>query len=225
MYRIFVVEDDPGIAQGIFDLVVLWGMEAVLAQDFREITKEFQEAAPQLVLMDITLPFYNGYHWCQEIRKLSRVPIIFLSSASDNMNIVMAMSMGGDDFIAKPFDSGVLMAKLMAMLRRTYDFSTAVTVLSHREAFLNTGENSLSYHGEKIPLTKNEYRILFCLMENKGKVVSREKLMERLWETDAFVDENALTVNVGRLRKKLEAAGLESFITTKFGVGYVIETS
>ena len=225
MYRIFVVEDDPGIAQGIFDLVVLWGMEAVLAQDFREITKEFQEAAPQLVLMDITLPFYNGYHWCQEIRKLSRVPIIFLSSASDNMNIVMAMSMGGDDFIAKPFDSGVLMAKLMAMLRRTYDFSTAVTVLSHREAFLNTGENSLSYHGEKIPLTKNEYRILFCLMENKGKVVSREKLMERLWETDAVVDENALTVNVGRLRKKLEAAGLESFITTKFGVGYVIETS
>lgn len=225
MYRIFVVEDDPGIAQGIFDLVVLWGMEAVLAQDFREITKEFQEAAPQLVLMDITLPFYNGYHWCQEIRKLSRVPIIFLSSASDNMNIVMAMSMGGDDFIAKPFDSGVLMAKLMAMLRRTYDFSTAVTVLSHREAFLNTGENSLSYHGEKIPLTKNEYRILFCLMENKGKVVSREKLMEKLWETDAFVDENALTVNVGRLRKKLEAAGLESFITTKFGVGYVIETS
>lgn len=225
MYRILVVEDDPGIAQGIFDLVVLWGMEAVLAQDFREITKEFQEAAPQLVLMDITLPFYNGYHWCQEIRKLSRVPIIFLSSASDNMNIVMAMSMGGDDFIAKPFDSGVLMAKLMAMLRRTYDFSTAVTVLSHREAFLNTGENSLSYHGEKIPLTKNEYRILFCLMENKGKVVSREKLMERLWETDAFVDENALTVNVGRLRKKLEAAGLESFITTKFGVGYVIETS
>ncbi len=225
MYRIFVVEDDPGIAQGIFDLVVLWGMEAVLAQDFREITKEFQEAAPQLVLMDITLPFYNGYHWCQEIRKLSRVPIIFLSSASDNMNIVMAMSMGGDDFIAKPFDSGVLMAKLMAMLRRTYDFSTAVMVLSHREAFLNTGENSLSYHGEKIPLTKNEYRILFCLMENKGKVVSREKLMERLWETDAFVDENALTVNVGRLRKKLEAAGLESFITTKFGVGYVIETS
>ena len=225
MYRIFVVEDDPGIAQGIFDLVVLWGMEAVLAQDFRKITKEFQEAAPQLVLMDITLPFYNGYHWCQEIRKLSRVPIIFLSSASDNMNIVMAMSMGGDDFIAKPFDSGVLMAKLMAMLRRTYDFSTAVTVLSHREAFLNTGENSLSYHGEKIPLTKNEYRILFCLMENKGKVVSREKLMEKLWETDAFVDENALTVNVGRLRKKLEAAGLESFITTKFGVGYVIETS
>ena len=225
MYRIFVVEDDPGIAQGIFDLVVLWGMEAMLAQDFREITKEFQEAAPQLVLMDITLPFYNGYHWCQEIRKLSRVPIIFLSSASDNMNIVMAMSMGGDDFIAKPFDSGVLMAKLMAMLRRTYDFSTAVTVLSHREAFLNTGENSLSYHGEKIPLTKNEYRILFCLMENKGKVVSREKLMEKLWETDAFVDENALTVNVGRLRKKLEAAGLESFITTKFGVGYVIETS
>ena len=138
------------------------------------------------------------------------------------MNIVMAMNLGADDFIAKPFDQGVLMAKIQAMLRRTYDFAAAVPVLEHRGALLNTGDNTLTYEGERIDLTKNEYRILLALMENKGKVVSREKLMERLWETDSFVDENTLTVNVNRLRKKLDAVGLTEFITTKFGVGYII---
>ena len=151
------------------------------------------------------------------------MPIIFISSASDNMNIVMAMNMGGDDFIAKPFDGNVLMAKINAMLRRTYDFGESVPVIEHRGALLNTGDNSLTYEGEKIPLTKNEYRVLLALMKNKGKVVSREKLMELLWESDCFVDENTLTVNVGRLRKKLDAAGLEGFISTKFGVGYIVE--
>lgn len=151
------------------------------------------------------------------------MPIIFISSAADNMNIVMAMSMGADDFIAKPFDGSVLMAKIQALLRRSYDFAAAVPLLEHRGAFLDTGDNSLTYGGERIALTKNEYRILLCLMENKGRVVSREKLMERLWETDSFVDENTLTVNVGRLRKKLDAAGLAGFIATKFGVGYIVE--
>lgn len=151
------------------------------------------------------------------------MPIIFISSASDNMNMVMAMNMGADDFIAKPFDQGVLMAKLMAMLRRTYDFSSSVTVLEHRGALLNMGDNTLTYEGEKIPLSKNEFRILLILMQNKGKVVSREKLMEELWESDSFVDENTLSVNVNRLRKRLDAVGLYEFITTKFGVGYLIE--
>lgn len=223
MYKILMVEDDLGIAKEVQEHAAMWNLEVVIAEDFKNVTAIFQSVNPQLVLMDITLPFFNGYHWCQEIRKISRVPIIFLSSAADNMNIVMAMSMGADDFIAKPFDAGVLMAKIQAMLRRTYDFAASVPVLSHREAFLDTGDNSLTYHDEKIALTKNEYRILLCLMENKGKVVSRERLMEKLWESDDFVDENALTVNVGRLRKKLEAAGLENFITTKFGVGYIIE--
>ena len=159
---------------------------------------------------------------CREIRQISRVPILFISSASDNMNIVMAMNMGADDFIAKPFDQSVLMAKIQAMLRRTYDFAGAVPVLEHKGAFLNTGENTLTYQGKQIDLTKNEYRILLALMENKGKVVSRERLMERLWETDSFIDENTLTVNVNRLRKKLDAAGLTNFIATKFGVGYLI---
>ena len=154
---------------------------------------------------------------------MSKVPIIFISSASDNMNMVMAMNMGADDFIAKPFDQSVLMAKIQAMLRRTYDFSASVPILEHRGALLNTGDNTLTFNGEKISLSKNEYKILNILMESKGKVVSRERLMELLWETDCFVDENTLSVNVGRLRKRLDAVGLEDFITTKFGVGYLIE--
>ena len=172
--------------------------------------------------MDITLPFFNGYHWCTEIRRISQVPIMFLSSASDNMNIVMAMNMGADDFIAKPFDANVLMAKVQALLRRTYDFSGTAPVLEHRGAFLNTGDNTLTYQQNTIALTKNEYRILLCLLENKGRVVSREQLMERLWESEQFIDENTLTVNVNRLRKKLDAAGLDGFITTRFGVGYLV---
>lgn len=183
---------------------------------------DFAEYDPHLILMDISLPFFNGYHWCSEIRKVSKVPIIFISSASDNMNIVMAMNMGADDFIAKPFDQSVLMAKIQAMLRRTYDFAAAVPVLEHRGALLNTGDNTLCFQDQILSLTKNEYRILLALMENKGRVVSRERLMERLWETDNFVDENTLTVNINRLRKKLDAAGLPDFITTKFGVGYLV---
>ena len=223
MYRILVVEDDRGIAEAITTQAELWSLEAVCAENFRDVLADFARVQPHLVLMDITLPFFNGYHWCGEIRKISKVPIIFISSASDNMNIVMAMSLGADDFIAKPFDGAVLMAKIQALLRRSYDFASAMPLLEHRGAFLDTGDNSLTFRGEKVSLTKNEYRILLCLMENKGKVVSREKLMERLWQTDSFVDENTLTVNVGRLRKKLDAAGIEGFIKTRFAVGYIVE--
>ncbi len=223
MYRLYIVEDDEGIACEVANLASSWNFDVRICSDFRKVTEEFNEYQPHIVLMDIGLPFYNGYHWCSEIRKLSNVPVIFISSASDNMNIVMAVNMGGDDFIAKPFDGSVLMAKVQALLRRSYDFASSAPVLSHRGAFLNTGDNTLVFNDSKIELSKNEYRILLCLMENKGKVVSREKLMERLWETDSFVDENTLTVNVNRLRKKLDAAGLENFITTKFGVGYILE--
>ena len=222
MYKILIVEDDRGIAEAIKEQAKMWDLQAQCVQNFRNVLADFADYDPHLVLLDIALPFFNGYHWCSEIRKVSKVPIIFISSASDNMNIVMAMNLGADDFIAKPFDQGVLMAKIQAMLRRTYDFAAAVPVLEHRGALLNTGDNTLTYEGERIDLTKNEYRILLALMENKGKVVSREKLMERLWETDSFVDENTLTVNVNRLRKKLDAVGLTEFITTKFGVGYII---
>ena len=222
MYRILIVEDDSGIAEAIQAQARMWNLDARCVQNFRNVMTEFAEYDPHLVLLDIGLPFFNGYYWCGEIRKVSKAPIIFISSASDNMNIVMAMNMGGDDFIAKPFDQSVLIAKIQAMLRRTYDFAASVPVLEHRGALLNTGDNSLTYQGERIELTRNEYRILLALMEQKGKVVSREKLMERLWESDSFVDENTLTVNVNRLRKKLDAAGLKEYILTKFGVGYII---
>lgn len=222
MYRLLIVEDDKGIAEAIKNQAELWDLRVHCIENFRNIMTEFAEFDPHIILMDISLPFFNGYHWCSEIRKVSKVPIIFISSASDNMNMVMAMNMGADDFIAKPFDQSVLIAKLQAMLRRTYDFSASVPVLEHRGALLNTGDNTLIYNDEKIALSKNEFRILLILMENKGKVVSREKLMEHLWESDSFVDENTLSVNVGRLRKRLDTAGLEDFITTKFGIGYMI---
>ncbi|MGN0574364.1 MAG: response regulator transcription factor [Acutalibacteraceae bacterium] len=222
MYRLFIVEDDRGIAEAVKSQAEKWELEVKCAQNFRNILSEFSEFDPHIILLDISLPFFNGYHWCTEIRKVSKVPIIFISSASDNMNIVMAMNLGADDFIAKPFDQSVLMAKINALLRRTYDFSASVSVFEHRNALLNTADNTLTYSGEKIPLSKNEFRILYILMSNKGKVVSREKIMEQLWETDCFVDENTLSVNINRLRKKLASFGLEDFITTKFGVGYII---
>ena len=222
MYRILIVEDDRDIAQAIQMQAQQWNFEARCAQNFRDVMVEFAEFDPHLVLLDVSLPFFNGYHWCSEIRRTSQVPIIFISSASDSMNIVMAMNMGADDFIAKPFDLNVLIAKVQALMRRSYDYAPSAPVLEHRGAILNTGDGSLFYREQQIELSKNEYRILLTLMRSKGKVVSREKLMEQLWSTDSFVDENTLSVNVGRLRKKLEAAGLNGFITTKFGMGYVI---
>ncbi len=223
MYKIFIVEDDKGIAEGISGCLSAWEMEVKIISDFRNVLSEIGEYGPHLIIMDITLPYMGGYHWCQEIRKTSNVPIIFISSATDNMNIVMAMNMGADDYIPKPFDQSVLIAKVQALLRRTYDFSQSTFTLQARGAVLNTNDNSLSYNGNKLELARNEYKILLTLMQNKNKVVSREKLMEALWETDSFVDENTLTVNVGRLRKTLESAGLKDLIKTRFGIGYILE--
>lgn len=220
MFRILIVEDDPVIAGVVRQHLEAWGYEARTVADFKQVLEEFAAYDPQLVLLDISLPFYNGYYWCSQIRSVSQVPVIFLSSASDNMNIVMAMNMGGDDFIAKPFDLGVLTAKIQAMLRRSYDFAGQTGLMEHRGAILNTGDATLTYQGQRLELTKNEYRILQVLLEQKGRTVSREKLMQRLWETDSFVDENTLSVNVARLRKKLDGAGLSQFITTQKGVGY-----
>lgn len=222
MYKLFIVEDDQGIAQAIVQQAQMWGLEARCAQDFRNVLGEFEAYQPHLVVMDVGLPCFNGYHWCQEIRRVSKAPILFISSASDNLNILMAINMGADDFIAKPFDQSVLIAKIQALLRRAYDFADAAPMLTHRGARLNTGDQTLTYQDARIELTKNEYRILLTLLEQKGNVVSRETLMERLWESDAFVDENTLSVNVNRLRKKLDAAGLTDFIVTRFGVGYAI---
>lgn len=222
MYRIYMIEDDTGILEAVKARGKKWDLEIFGVKNYREILSEFSEIQPHLVIMDIGLPSFDGYHWCTEIRKISHIPILFLSSVSDNINMVMAMNMGGDDFVAKPFDYDVLIAKIQALLRRTYDFSRAVPVLEHRGAVLNMENCRLVYQNTTIELTKNENRILSLLMENKGQIVSRERLMDALWESDCYVDDNTLTVNVNRLRKKLEANGLADFICTKFGVGYYI---
>lgn len=223
MYRIFIIEDDISLANAIKKQIESWGNQALCAKDFQNVIPAFVEYDPHMVLVDIMLPFFNGYHWCSEIRKISNVPVVFISSASDNMNIVMAMNMGGDDFIAKPMDLSVMTAKIQALLRRTYDMGSKIPVLEHRGAVLNLNDTTLTYQGKRIELTKNDFRILQTLLENKGKVVSRDALMTKLWQLDDYVEENTLTVNVNRLRKKLENAGLHDFITTKVGIGYIIE--
>ena len=222
MYRIFLVEDDETIARLIKKHLEKWEYEVSTVQDFGNVLGEFAVCDPQLVLLDIRLPFYNGYHWCTQIRQASKVPIIFLSSVSDNMNIVMAMNMGADDFIPKPFDLEVLTAKVQALLRRSYDFAGSSSMLEHKGMLLNLSDATLLYQEQKVELTKNELKILQTLIENKTQVVTRETLMTRLWESDMYVDENTLSVNVNRLRKKLTSIGLEDSILTKKGIGYQI---
>lgn len=224
VYKILIVEDDLVIAKAIRAHLQSWGCEAQCAADFQNVLGNFAAFDPQLVLLDISLPFYNGYHWCGEIRKISKVPVIFISSASDNMNIVMAMNMGGDDFIEKPFDLNVVTAKVQAMLRRAYSFQGNLNVLEHQGLLLNLNDGIVSYKEKKTELTKNEFKILQVLMEHAGKIVTREELMTALWESDAFVDDNTLTVNVTRLRRKLAELAAVEFIKTKKGIGYIIET-
>ncbi len=223
MYRIFIVEDDMTIAGGLAKHLGRWGYEADYARDFKNVVEQFIRFDPQLVILDIMLPFFNGFHWCQEIRKLSRAPIIFLTSASDNMNIVMAMNMGGDDFIEKPFDLNVVTAKVQAVLRRAYAFQGAVEVIECRGMVLKLSDATVNVKGQEKELTKNEFRILRLLMEKAGHIVSRDEIIKNLWESDEFVDDNTLTVNVTRLRKKLDALGAADRIKTKKGIGYIIE--
>lgn len=223
MYRILIVEDNLTMATMMKRQLDNWGYDVKCAECFHDIIDEFVSFDPHIVLMDIMLPFYNGYHWCSEIRHISEIPIIFISSASDNMNIVMAMNMGGDDFIAKPVDLNVMTAKIQAMLRRTYDMGSKIPVLEHGGVVLNLNNTTLTYQDKTIELTKNDFRIMQTLMENKGKIVSRDTLMTKLWQIDCYVEENTLTVNVTRLRKKLETIGLCDFIKTRVGAGYIIE--
>ena len=223
MYKILIVEDDKTIANAVKKHVETWGYQAYATQNFQNVMEDFAREHPQLVILDITLPFYNGYHWCSEIRKVSKVPILFLSSAADNMNLIMAMQMGGDDFVAKPFDLTVLTAKIQALLRRSYDFAGQTRIMEHCGVILNLADATLLYEGETLELSKNEYRIILTLLERTGSVVSRETLMEKLWATDSFVDENTLTVNVARLRKRLAGIGLSDFIETRKGLGYMIK--
>lgn len=223
MYKILLVEDDEIISKSIMQHLENWNFEVITARNFKNITNEFTECNAHIVLLDLILPFYDGFYWCKEIRKISNVPIVFLSSASDNMNIVMAVNMGGDDFISKPFNVSVLLAKIQAILRRTYDMPNGISILEHKDIILNLNDFTLSYRDKSMELTKNEFRILETLLVNKGKIVSRDTLMMKLWQDDNYVEENTLTVNVTRLRKKLEDLGIDDFIKTKVGCGYIIE--
>lgn len=220
MYKILIVEDDSIIAGEISRYLKRWGYETETADDFGDVLGTFAQFAPQLVLMDIGLPFYNGYYWCGEIRKVSQVPIIFISSASDNMNVVMAINMGGDDFVTKPFDLEVLAAKIQAVLRRAYAFTGQTSVMEYKGILLNITDMSLEFQGKKTELSKNEFKILQVLFEKAGGTVSRENIMKKLWNDECFVDDNTLTVNINRLRKKLEGEGIRELIVTKKGVGY-----
>ncbi|HSN66238.1 MAG TPA: response regulator transcription factor [Fusibacter sp.] len=224
MYKILIVEDDLTIARSLKNILEEWGYEVRLIEDFKDVMTLFVAFEPHLVLLDISLPYFNGYHWCASIRTLSKVPIVFISSASDNLNIVMAMNMGGDDFVAKPFDASVLVAKIQALMRRAYSFMGQTHLIQHKEVILNLNDTTLSHKQYKLELTKNDFRIIQMLMENAGKIVSRDDLMTRLWEGDHFIDDNTLTVNITRLRKKLEEIELSDFIVTKKGVGYLIES-
>ena len=222
MYRIFLAEDDAALARELKRQLEQYGNEARVVSDFHSLLEEVRAYDPHLVLMDIMLPYQNGYYWTAEIRKFSTVPIVFLSSASDGMNIVMAINMGGDDFIPKPVEPMVLSAKVQAVLRRAYEIPGSAGGVEFRGAVLNLNDNSVSIGGERVELTRNEFRILCTLLENRGKIVSRDALMLRLWNDDCFVEENTLTVNVTRLRRKLEAHGLVNVIVTKPGSGYIL---
>ena len=220
MYRILIIEDDFTMAEAMKKQIESWGNEVRLVSDFQNVIHEFIEYDPHMVLIDIMLPFFNGYHWCSEIRKISNIPVIFISSASDNMNIIMAMNMGADDFINKPFDLTVLTAKLQAILRRTYSFNKTQNVLNYHSLTLDLLKGVISYHEDSIELTKTELKIMQILFEHAGQIVSRDTITEALWQSEAFVDDNTLSVNINRLRKKLDAFSLPQLIHTKKGIGY-----
>lgn len=220
MHKILLVEDDGVIREEVARLLAQWGFEVVVVEDFMEVLSLFVKEEPHLVLLDIGLPLFNGYHWCQEIRKISQVPIMFLSSRDQAMDIVMAINMGADDFVTKPFDNNVLLAKIQGLLRRSYEFGTDSSLMEYEGVILNLKAMDMVYEGEVISLTKNEFHILRVLFEQAGQIVGREELMKELWNSDFFIDDNTLSVNVARLRKKLESYGLVSFIKTKKGIGY-----
>lgn len=223
MYKILIIEDDMTIAKSLKNYLCKWDYEAEFIENFKDITSEVIRLNPHLILLDISLPFFNGYHWCSEIRKISKVPIIFISSMSDNMNIVMAINMGGDDYIIKPFDLNIIVAKVQALMRRTYSFGGQMNVIEHNGVVLNINDTTIEYKNNKLELTKNEFKIIQILLENKSKTVSRDDIMVRLWESDSFIDDNTLTVNVTRLRKKLSDIDIVDFIKTKKGIGYMVE--
>ena len=220
MQKIFLVEDDKTISQLVAKNLTNWGYQVQEVKDFQTILKQIDDFQPHLIILDISLPFFNGYYWCQEIRKTSRVPIMFLSSHDQPMDIVMAINMGADDFVTKPFEMTVLLAKIQGFLRRTYDFVGEQSLLWFEQVALDLKTMQVSYTEAVEELTRNEFQILRVLFEHGKEVVSREALMRELWNSDIFADDNTLSVNIARLRKKLTELGLPDLIATKKGVGY-----
>ncbi|HFI0635117.1 TPA: response regulator transcription factor [Streptococcus suis] len=220
MQKIFLVEDDKTISQLVAKNLINWGYQVQEVKDFQTVLDQIRDFQPHLILLDIGLPFFNGYYWCQEIRKTSRVPIMFLSSHDQPMDIVMAINMGADDYVTKPFEMTVLLAKIQGLLRRTYDFVGEQSLLWFEEVSLDLKTMQVSYGQAVAELTRNEFQILRVLFEHGKEVVSREELMRELWNSDIFVDDNTLSVNIARLRKKLAELGLPDVIATKKGVGY-----
>jgi DNA-binding response OmpR family regulator len=224
MYRIMMIEDDEKIRRIVADTLKKWQYDVVEVTQFDQVLTEFEQTDPHLVLLDINLPVYDGYYWCQQIRKVSKVPIIFLSSRNQNMDIIMAINMGGDDFIQKPFDLDILVAKISALIRRKYTYQEDESSrFLHRGLKLHVTNSTMTYNGQSTELSRNEFILLQLNMRNIGKIVSREELMQALWQEEQFVDDNTLTVNVNRMRRKIAALGLEDFIVTRKGMGYVIE--
>lgn len=223
MFKIMIVEDDVRIKEILLENVVRWGFEGKTVENFNDVFLEFSKYSPHLILMDINLPFFDGFYWCNKIREISKVPIIFVSSRNNNMDVIMAINMGGDDFIQKPFSLEILMAKVNALIRRTYSYANAETnVLEYKAIVLNMKDNSVFFKDKRSELSRNEFSILYLLMKNNGNLISRDKIMRSLWEDESFVDDNTLTVNINRLRKKLADIELEDLIKTKKGQGYII---
>ncbi|HEM3938944.1 TPA: response regulator transcription factor [Streptococcus suis] len=220
MQKILLIEDDKTISQLVAKNLINWGYQVQEVKDFQMVLEQMEEFQPHLILLDIGLPFFNGYYWCQEIRKISRVPVMFLSSHDQPMDIVMAINMGADDYVTKPFEMTVLLAKIQGLLRRTYDFVGEQSLLWFEEISLDLKTMQVSYGQVVEELTRNEFQILRVLFEHGKEVVSREELMRELWNSDIYVDDNTLSVNIARLRKKLAELGLPDLIMTKKGVGY-----
>ncbi|WP_262121479.1 response regulator transcription factor [Anaerococcus sp. Marseille-Q5996] len=221
--KVYVVEDDDVILKALKKFLQNWSYEVHVADDFSSVYEKFLKVNPDLVLLDVSLPFFNGYYWCEQIRKSSNVPIIFISSADENLNKIMAMNMGADDYITKPFDLELLLAKIKAILRRTFEYSESTNNISYKDVIIDRDRMLLKFANEEISLSKNEYLVLEMMFEYPEKVFRREEFMDKIWQTDEFIDDNTLTVNIMRLRKKLEDIGLKNFIKTKKKVGYYIE--
>ena len=219
--KIFIIEDEEKIREELKAFLVRYGYEVEASRNFENIVEETLKVKADLILLDINLPYFDGYYICREIRKISNIPIIVVTSRDTEMDELMSINLGADDFITKPYNTQILLARINSILKRTYDKENT-DVIIYKGLELDLPRNTVTFESKEIELTKNEFRILNCLMKNKGKIVSRGDLMDYLWDLDLFIDDNTLTVNINRLRKKLEEIKCEGYIETRRGRGYIM---